>query len=71
MTNTTEFKIMLIRYRLTAADLAEKIGLSPQSMSQKMNNVREFTLSELQKIRDAVNLSPAEIYKIFFTSDGE
>lgn len=71
MTNTKEFKAALARAGTTAAELAEKIGLSPQSMSYKTRNVREFTLSELQNIRNVLNLSPDEIFKIFFTSDGE
>lgn len=71
MTNTKEFRAALARAEITAAELAEKIGLSPQSMSYKINNVREFTLSELQKIREVLNLSPADIILIFFTSDGE
>lgn len=71
MTNTKEFKAMLILKGITAAELADKIQLSPQSLSYKINNVREFTLSELQDIKKVLNLDPEETIKIFFTPDGE
>lgn len=71
MTDTKEFKAALARRGTTAAELAVKIGLSPQSLSYKINNQREFTLSELQKIKNALILSAEEVIKIFFASDGE
>lgn len=71
MTNTKEFRALLILKGLTAAELGEKIGLSPQSMSYKINNSREFTLSELWKIREALSLTDEELIRIFFTTEVE
>jgi len=66
MTNTTEFKIALLRNKLTAAELADKIGISRVSMSYKMNNIRSFTVTEISEIAKVLNLSLVEKERIFF-----
>ena len=66
MTNKKEFKIALIRKGLTASDLADTIGMSRQSMSYKINNIRMFTVSEIAKISDVLGLTLIEKERIFF-----
>lgn len=66
MTNTSEFKIALLRSGMTAYELADSVGMSRQSLSYKINNVREFTATEIAKIADVLNLTVAEKEKIFF-----
>jgi transcriptional regulator with XRE-family HTH domain len=66
MTNTLEFKAMLILKGYTAEKLADEVGLSPQSISYKANNKREFTASEINAISDALGLNLEEKERIFF-----
>ena len=42
----------LARARISKADLAAKIGISPTSMSSKTTGKTEFTLDELEKIKE-------------------
>lgn len=66
MTNTIEFKVMLMRKGLTIKKLSDLIGISATSISYKMNNVREFKSSEIQAIQNALDLTDEERNKIFF-----
>ena len=67
MTNTSEFKVVLLRKGWTAEKLADSIGMSCQSLSYKINNKREFTSSEIANIQKTLGLSSEERDKIFFT----
>ena len=67
VTNTKEFKAALIRKGMTASELAERLNLSRTSLSYKMNNVREFRISEAELIAEILGLSPEEKVLIFFT----
>jgi transcriptional regulator with XRE-family HTH domain len=66
MTNKEEFKVALIKARMTMADLAKAIGISSASLSYKVNNKRDFMASEIKKIADLLRLTPEESTKIFF-----
>ena len=66
MTNTNKLKAMIIERGTTANDLAKKIGMTSRTFSLKLNNKREFVLSEVAKIQQALNLSPEERDSIFF-----
>ena len=52
----------------TNVTLAGALGISPQSLSSKMNgtNGAEFTQGEIQKIRLRYKLSDNKVVKIFF-----
>lgn len=47
-------------------DLAEKIGVNPSTLSQKMNGKREFTVAEANAIRNVLHLNQKELINIFF-----
>lgn len=66
MTNTLEFKAMLIRKGYTAEELADAIGITKVTMSYKVNNKREFMASEINAISKVLDLSLEEKEKIFF-----
>lgn len=53
----------------TNAILAKGIGLSAQRLSAKINETggAEFTLGEIQKIKNRYNLTKNEVDQIFFT----
>lgn len=51
--------------------LADKIGISRQSLSQKLNGEREFTQGEILAIKNNLQLSDLDFVLIFFGSDVE
>ena len=51
--------------------LADNIGISRQSLSQKLNGEREFTQGEILAIKTALRLSDTEFIQIFFKSGVE
>lgn len=71
MTDTRKLRAALALNGITAGDLAEKIGLSKQSMSYKMNNLREFRVKEITAISEVLNLSLEEREAIFFADEDE
>ena len=69
MTNTTEFRIALIRAKKTMEELANEIGISPASLSYKVNNRREFTSKEIKAISEVLGLPLEDKEKIFFANE--
>lgn len=69
MTDTRKLRAALALKGMTAGDLAEKIGLSRQSMSYKMNNLREFRVKEIAAIAEVLNLTLEEREAIFFAEE--
>ena len=51
--------------------LADKIGISRQSLSLKLNGEREFTQGEILAIKHTLYLSDEEFIRVFFGSDVE
>lgn len=64
MTNTIALKQILVGQCLTQAQVAEKLGLSVQSFNMKLNNKREFTVSEIGKMIKLLRIT--EPMPIFF-----
>lgn len=54
----------------TNSTLASALGISPQSLSSKMNetNGAEFTQKEISKIRARYSLTDEKVIAIFFTT---
>lgn len=46
--------------------LAKTLFCSKSSISQKMNGYFNFTIDDIKALAKAYNLSPDDIYKIFF-----
>lgn len=51
--------------------LADKIGITRQSLSQKLNGEREFAQGEILAIKNNLRLSDEEFMLIFFNSNVE
>ena len=66
MTDTVEFKVALLRAKMTMEELADAIGVSPATLSYKVNNRRVFTSVEIKAIVDALHLTMEDRDKIFF-----
>ncbi len=50
MTATNELRSLIVKKGLTQGDVANKLGISPQSFSYKLNNKIEFKASEIEAL---------------------
>ena len=64
--NKNLLKSKIALYGDNQGTLAEAIGITEPTMSQKLNAKREFTQGEIQEIARRYDLSPAEVTEIFF-----
>ena len=69
MTNKKELKIIMLRLEITIKELAKAIGVSPTTLSYKINNKREFTSREIKLIQKALNLTNEQRDMIFFCNN--
>ena len=53
MSISEQIKVLCVRNNISLAELARRIGISPQSLSGKMRR-ESFTISELNEIAEAV-----------------
>lgn len=51
---------------LTQSEIAEKIGISAPSLNAKVNGARPFTIDEVQRLVQAINLTNDDLISIFF-----
>ena len=66
MTDLKEFEIVLLKRSKTKMDIAEMLGISLQTLYNKLNNVVDFKVGEVEKICKFLGLSHDEMIKIFF-----
>ena len=67
MTISEQIKVLCVRSNISMAELARRIGVSPQSLSAKMKR-ESFTIFDLEEIAAAVG---AEFIRKFALHDGE
>lgn len=72
--NKALLKSVMALHGDTAADLADCLGLSPQSVYSKTNETKlpsgrnaEFSQGEIRAIRDRYNLTADQVEAIFFS----
>lgn len=68
MINRALLLSILAKKNMSFHDLAESIGISPQTMSYKVKGKRDFTTSEIRAIQNVLELTSEERNKIFFDS---
>lgn len=56
MSISEQIKVLCVRSNISMAELARRIGLSPQNFSARMKR-ESFTINELEIIADAVGAS--------------
>ena len=56
MTISVQIKVLCVRSDISVAELARRIGTTPQNFNGKMKR-ESFTIAELEDIADAVNSS--------------
>lgn len=64
MSISDQIKVLCVRSNISMAELARRLGLSPQSFSAKMKR-ESFTVVELEKIADAVGASFVRKFVLF------
>ena len=64
MSISDQIKVLCVRSNISMAELARRLGLSPQSFSAKMKR-ESFTITELEKIADAVGASFIRKFVLF------
>lgn len=67
MTNTDLLKEILSDSGYKLAYVANKLGITYQGFLNKINNESEFKASEIQTLKELLNLTNKERDKIFFT----
>ena len=67
MNISDQIKVLCVRSNISQAELARRIGVSPQSLSAQMKR-ESFTVQELEKIADAVD---AKFERQFVLYNGE
>lgn len=67
MNISEQIKVLCVRSNISLAELARRIGTSPQSLSAKMKR-ESFTVSDLDVIADAVG---AQFERSFVLHNGE
>lgn len=60
--NTLKFKGFLAERQITQAQLAEVLGLSPQSVNKKVNGKEDFSLAQIKKICAEYGISADEYF---------
>ena len=58
-------------YGYTQERLAQALGISVGTMSQKLNNKAYFYHPEMQKMCELLNITGEDVYTIFFTPEVE
>lgn len=68
MTDKKELKAVMVRFGDRQEDLATVLGISPQTLSAKINGDRDFTQGEIGLIAMHYSLSAMDIVRIFLPS---
>ncbi|EHI58241.1 MAG: helix-turn-helix transcriptional regulator [Hungatella hathewayi] len=67
MTISEQIKVLCVRCNISEAELARRLGKSPQSFNSKMKR-GSFTISELEEVADAMGV---EFKRKFILANGE
>ena len=60
-------KARLVEKGLRQADLAKRMGISPQSLNHKLNGFSDFWLSELEQIAEILDIKDDQYKEYFFS----
>ena len=71
MTDTKALEIVLLEKDKRKKDLAELLGVSVQTIYNKVNNVVDFKTQEVKAITEFLQLTQEEMMAIFFAKNVE
>lgn len=67
MTISEQIKVLCVRCKISEAELARRLGKTPQSFNSKMKR-ESFTISDLEEIASVMNV---EFKRCFILDNGE
>lgn len=71
MVNTALLKNQIKTNGIKQKYIAEKMGISVQSLTRKLNNSSEFKINEVQTLSNILHMSTDDQIRIFFGSKVE
>ena len=63
MTISEQIKILCIRSNISVAELARRVGQSPQNFNSKLKR-ENFSISDLEELADAVGVSFVRFFQL-------
>lgn len=66
MFDKNKFRAKIIENGLTTEKVAEKLNINVATLYRKMNGTSDFTRSEIQKLKEILNLDVKTASEIFF-----
>ena len=69
MTDSKKFKDYMKERGYTVKTLAEQVGISHESLYQKIGNERAFKATEIMRISEILGMSTSDRDEIFFAAD--
>lgn len=66
MVNSNKLKGKMRELQITQLDVAKALSISPPTVSQKLNNVRDFNLEEAEKLSNMLHIETGEFGDYFF-----
>lgn len=66
MTNKTELEVAIIRSGLSKKEIAQHLGITRTTLYKKINNEREFKVSEIEKLSRLLSIDDKNL--VFFCS---
>lgn len=61
-----ELKTLLFNQKKTYREIASRLNMGTNTFSNKLNGKTSFTVREIEKLVEILNLSPDDIVKYFF-----
>ena len=71
MTDSQKFKDYMKERGYTVKTLAEQVGISHESLYQKIGNERAFKATEIMRISEILGMSTSDRDEIFFATEVE
>lgn len=66
MTNTQNLDIAILKSKKTRKEISAELGISEMGFYKKAKGMTEFKASEICRLKEVLNLTPAEMASIFF-----
>ena len=69
MFQKNEFMAELVRRNLTVKGVAKSVGMDASTLHRKMNGESDFYRGEIEKFVKLLNLTGADVIRIFFAEN--